>query len=456
MNSKSQSYFNFYFAVFDLIALNICYALNMIFLPEVHYLSPYILLSIAINISWIISSYVMVLYIGKHTNTIFIKKTGETFFSFLLITLLFIFFYHYSYSRLFTLFSLSGFLVFLLISRGFYLGSSYIIEKKTIQKQIAIIGYNDVSKKLIKHFKTYKTPINIHGCFDDGPLLQHFEGYPALGNINGVLQYAISNNIHEIYSTVSPEIYSSIYSLAEEAENNFIKFKFVPDFKIFINRNMHVELEKDIPILSIRLDPLEDKGEKLKKRLFDLIFTLLITLLVLWWLFPIIALLIKLESKGPVFFKQLRSGKNNKSFYCYKFRSLKINDEAESKQVSRTDKRLTRVGKFLRKTNIDELPQFLNVWENTMSVVGPRPHMLHHTKEWAKVSRQYMLRHYLKPGITGWAQINGLRGEIKSGEALIKRVEHDIWYMENWTIWLDIRIILLSIVKTFLGDRNAF
>jgi putative colanic acid biosynthesis UDP-glucose lipid carrier transferase len=428
----------------------------MALLPEVHRSMPYMLLSVAINISWIVCSYTLALYIGKQNSYAnFFKRTIQTFLSFLFFILLFIFFYHYSYSRLFTLASLSAFLLILLISRVVLLGSGYLINKRTIQRQIAIIGCNDVAKRLIKHFSAYSKTIRIHGCFDEGEQLQNFEGVPALGNINRVLEYAINNDIHEIYSTVSPEINTSIYTIAEEAENNFIKFKFVPDFRIFINRSMHVELQKDIPILSMWPDPLEDKGQRFKKRLFDIVFTFFVTLFILWWLIPLVAILIKLESKGPVFFKQLRSGKNNKPFYCYKFRSLKVNNESDSKQVSKTDNRFTRIGKFLRKTNIDELPQFLNVWQNTMSVVGPRPHMLHHTSEWSKVSRQYMLRHYLKPGITGWAQVNGFRGEVKSGEALIKRVEHDIWYMENWSMWLDMRIIILSVFKTVSGDENA-
>jgi lipopolysaccharide/colanic/teichoic acid biosynthesis glycosyltransferase len=176
---------------------------------------------------------------------------------------------------------------------------------------------------------------------------------------------------------------------------------------------------------------------------------------ILWWLIPIIALLIKIESPGPVFFKQLRSGKNNKPFICYKFRTLKTNVAADKIQVTKNDSRFTTIGKFLRKTNIDELPQFFNVLQSTMSVVGPRPHMLKHTEEFGNISEQYMARHYFKPGITGWAQINGYRGEIKNNDLLLKRIECDIWYMENWSMWLDMRIVLLTGLKLIIWDKNA-
>jgi len=166
--------------------------------------------------------------------------------------------------------------------------------------------------------------------------------------------------------------------------------------------------------------------------------------------------LIKLSSRGPVFFVQWRSGKDNKPFRCIKFRSLAVNDNANVQQVTRGDSRITPLGKFLRKTNLDELPQFLNVLAGSMSVVGPRPHMLRHTEMYSKILGQYMIRHFVKPGVTGWAQVNGFRGEIKREDQLRKRIEHDIWYLEHWSSWLDIRIILLTLYVTLKGDKNAF
>jgi len=335
------------------------------------------------------------------------------------------------------------------------LGIDYFKKQYTLEKRVIVIGCNENSKRLVEHLATYKQTIKIDGYFNGIDETNVFKDVPHLGFIKDAMSYAIGHNISEVYSTISPEKEPILYKLAEEAEKKFIRFKFVPDFGIFVHHRMHVELERDILYLSMRSDPLEDKDEKFKKRLLDIIVSVLVMVLILWWLIPFVALLIKLESKGPVFFTQLRSGKNNKPFICYKFRTLRINSDSDKKQVTKNDSRFTLIGKILRKTNIDELPQFLNVLQNTMSVVGPRPHMLQHTKDFGEISEYYMARHYLKPGITGWAQINGYRGEIKNKDLLLKRIEYDIWYMENWSMWLDLRIILLTCFKLVLWDKNA-
>jgi putative colanic acid biosynthesis UDP-glucose lipid carrier transferase len=219
---------------------------------------------------------------------------------------------------------------------------------------------------------------------------------------------------------------------------------------------VHIDFVQDMPVLSLRPEPLQNLDNRMKKRAFDIIFSALVIFLILAWVVPIIALLIKLTSRGPVFFKQLRSGRNNVPFLCFKFRSLHVNGDAHTKQVTRDDARYTFIGKFLRKTNLDELPQFFNVLQGHMSVVGPRPHMLKHTQEFSEATKHYVIRQYVKPGVTGWAQVNGYRGEIKSDEQLQKRIECDINYMEQWSMWLDIRIIILTIYKSFIGDNNAY
>lgn len=202
--------------------------------------------------------------------------------------------------------------------------------------------------------------------------------------------------------------------------------------------------------------PRDNFSEQVKIRLFDIIFSVIIIFFILSWLLPVLAFLIKLDSKGPVFFIQKRSGKNNYPFNCIKLRSLIINHNADNIQVSRNDARITRFGKFLRKSSLDELPQFFNVLLGDMSIVGSRPHMLKHTEEYAKLEDNYMARHLLKPGVTGWAQINGYRGEIKHRDQLTKRIEHDIWYIKNRNMWLDIRIVAATVSLTFKGDDNAF
>lgn len=192
------------------------------------------------------------------------------------------------------------------------------------------------------------------------------------------------------------------------------------------------------------------------KRIFDIAFALLVVVLLLSWLIPLVALIIRMESKGPAFFKQLRTGKNNQPFYCFKFRSMHLNDEANNKQASKGDARITRVGAFIRKTNIDELPQFINVLRGEMSIVGPRPHMLKHTEEYSQVVNRFMDRHTVTPGITGLAQVRGFRGETKETIAMAKRVKIDIWYIKNWSFVLDLKIVVMTVIQAVKGHDNAF
>ncbi|HSF45410.1 MAG TPA: exopolysaccharide biosynthesis polyprenyl glycosylphosphotransferase, partial [Chitinophagaceae bacterium] len=259
-----------------------------------------------------------------------------------------------------------------------------------------------------------------------------------------------------IYCTLSPETTPGLYDLAYKAEERFIHFKFVPDYSHFARKSILVDYVEDLPLLSLRKQPLEDVSNRILKRALDIVFSFLVIVFILSWLTPLLALLIKLDSRGPVFFLQLRSGKNNKPFWCIKFRTLKENDEANKKQVTRNDDRITKLGRILRKTNIDELPQFLNVFLGNMSVVGPRPHMLKHTKEFNALHKQYMIRHFVKPGVTGLAQVNGYRGEIRHPELLKKRVEYDLMYLENWSLAEDIRIIAATLLISFTGDENAY
>jgi putative colanic acid biosynthesis UDP-glucose lipid carrier transferase len=209
-------------------------------------------------------------------------------------------------------------------------------------------------------------------------------------------------------------------------------------------------------VLSLRKEPLDDVGNRIKKRLYDIVVSSLVIMFILSWLVPIISLLILLESRGPIFFVQERSGKGGKPFKCIKFRTMRMNKDANEKQATKNDSRITALGRFLRKTSLDEMPQFINVFLSDMSVVGPRPHMLKHTDDYSKLLNHYMIRHFLKPGITGWAQIHGYRGEIKMFEDINNRIEYDIWYLENWSLWLDTRIILMTAFNVAKGEKNAY
>jgi len=458
MNSRSSNLFRFSFAVFDILCLNVVHFVLMLIMQDVPGSREYIILFLINNAAWITCAYVTAVYVGKHgSQENFFKRSAISFFLFFGISLLAIFLYNFSYSRLFVILIFVGFGTTILFSRSFYLGAAYYLRKQyPLNKKVIIIGYNELAKKLVDNFTRFNRSFAVVGYFEDESFVTETPVYPILGDISESVAYAIKYNVAEIYSTVSPEKNPHIYELAHEAETNFIRFKFVPDFQLFVNRKVHIDFARNIPILSFRTEPLENLDSQIKKRAFDIAFSFVVIFLVLSWLVPLIALLIKLESKGPVFFTQLRSGKNNLPFLCYKFRSLKVNNDAHHKQVTRDDDRFTRLGKFLRKSNLDELPQFINVFRGEMSVVGPRPHMLKHTEEYSKMLNHYMIRHFVKPGVTGWAQINGYRGEIKKKKDLKGRIEHDIWYMENWTMWLDLKIIVLTVYKSFKGDDNAF
>ena len=187
-----------------------------------------------------------------------------------------------------------------------------------------------------------------------------------------------------------------------------------------------------------------------------MLFSILVIVGIFSWLFPLIAIAVAIDSRGPIFFKQVRTGKSTNNFWCWKFRTMYSNKNADTKQASINDKRITRVGSFLRKTSLDELPQFFNVLIGNMSVVGPRPHMLHHTKEYSKKVERFMARHFVKPGITGLAQAKGYRGETPDVSFMKNRVKFDRFYIENWSLFLDLKIILLTIITLIKGDENAY
>lgn len=461
MNSSYINLFRFFFVCVDLFALNLVYfVLLNIFgrIPE-NAEHRYVVLFFASNMIWLFASYCTTLYISNSNmnSKRFAKRTANTLVLFYVLIMIFIFLYHYSFSRLFILISLSGFAFLLLLMRVLFFWASYYLNRANrITKKVVIVGYNDVAKKLAFSFTMQNRNLLVEGYFEDPNLVSELSLLPIIGNVEECVAYAVDNHISEIFSTISPEKNKDLYVLAQKAEKSLIRFKFVPDFKFYVNRDTHIEYLNDFPVLSLRNEPLEDFSNRLKKRIFDVLFSIFVIVFVLSWLIPVLAILIKLNSRGPVFFVQWRSGKNNKRFRCFKLRTMAVNENANSVQMTKGDTRVTSLGSFLRKANLDELPQFVNVLYGSMSVVGPRPHMLRHTESYSKLLEEYMVRHFVKPGVTGWAQVNGFRGEIKKEEHLRKRIEHDIWYMEHWSIWMDLRIMWLTVYRTLQGDKNAY
>lgn len=338
--------------------------------------------------------------------------------------------------------------------------AEFIIDKARLQSKTAIIGYNETGLKLAQFFEEKRSMYSFEGFFDntEGSGYAINKDGKIVGSIEHCIDFAVENDIREIYSTLLPDQHEQVNSLLEVAEKNCVRVKFVGDFQPnATNTNFyHVEYMDNMPVISLRAEPLQDWSYRAKKKVFDMIVSGLVIVLVLSWLVPIIALLIKLESRGPVFFKQLRSGKNNQPFWCYKFRSMRTDNHDASIQASKGDKRVTRIGAFLRKTSLDEFPQFLNVFTGDMSIVGPRPHMLKHTEQYSAIINKYMVRQFLKPGITGWAQVNGYRGETRDPKLMEKRVEHDIWYMENWSLMMDVKIIFMTVINVFKGEETAY
>lgn len=327
------------------------------------------------------------------------------------------------------------------------------IEKKSV----VIIGAGPVGQELNTYFEENpELGYCVAGFFDDNLRGVRYGSTPVLGSIKNCYSYAKIHGISEIYCALPEHEAEKVEQLMKEADKHMIRFRLVPDLKAFFDKNVMLEVYGQMPVLAPRNEPLENKANEILKKAFDFTFAFLVTVFLLSWLIPLIGIVIKLDSNGPVFFRQLRSGKENKPFYCYKFRSMTVNADSDSKQATKGDARVTKVGAFLRKTSLDELPQFINVLKGEMSVVGPRPHMLKHTQDYSVLISNFMVRHYLTPGITGWAQVNGFRGETKQTEAMARRIEKDIWYLENWSLFLDLKIIFLTVWQAIRGSENAY
>jgi putative colanic acid biosynthesis UDP-glucose lipid carrier transferase len=332
----------------------------------------------------------------------------------------------------------------------FFRQRDYLIRK------VMIVGYNDMSKKLVQRLEEDPIPTRVIGYCENENSVHELSNYPILGGLNNIIEVSKLHKATDIFSTIAPEHDKAIYQLMEEADQACIRFKLIPNFESLINKPVYIDYIHGMPVLNLRKDPLEDVANRIKKRFFDVIISSLVIVGILSWMIPLIGLLIWIESPGPIFFFQRRSGRDNHPFSCIKFRSMRINKDAHLRQAQKSDARITRIGKFLRRTSLDEFPQFLNVFLGHMSIVGPRPHMLKHTDDYSVLINKYMVRQFLKPGITGWAQINGFRGETRTVEQMEGRVQHDIWYLENWSLWLDMRIMFLTAYNVVKGEDNAY
>lgn len=322
-------------------------------------------------------------------------------------------------------------------------------------RRVIILGAGPVGQAMRDFFESdFSHGYRFLGFFDDDPA-KYASDQPVMGTIDESKKFAIENNVEEVYCALPDSAGDKVRDIIKFCDKSLIRVKIIPDFMRYIPKKVNIDFYGSIPVILIRKEPLEKTYNRLAKRTFDLVFSALIIITVFSWLFPLIALLIKATSKGPVFFRQKRSGELNRDFMCLKFRTMRESKDADLVQATKNDQRLTSVGKILRKTNLDEFPQFINVLRGEMSVVGPRPHMLKHTEEYSSIINGFMIRHFAKPGITGWAQANGFRGETKDPSLMRRRVLYDVFYIENWNFIFDLRIIFLTIWNMLKGEKNA-
>lgn len=433
------------FCLVDLVLLNLT-----VLVFETN-LTDYLLFSVYISVVWIIISIKNKFYeierFSKVTQTL--ASLISQFLIFGLILYAFIgFFKQPGISRLEIakyFGSVIGFIAFFKFL-FLYLLNKYRIVFGGNLRNVVVIGDNKKTNQLIEIFKNrlefgYKFQKKF--CVKKKDF-----------DLNACFEYIVENEIDEIYCSVAELSNSQLREIVNFTDNNLKVLKFIPDNKDIFTKRLIFNYYGYVPVLSFREIPLDHSINKFLKRSFDILLSLLVLICILSWLTPLIFLLIQVESKGPVFFKQRRNGLDYKEFYCYKYRSMKSNTTGN--QTTKGDDRITKVGKFIRKTSIDELPQFINVLKGDMSVVGPRPHMVKHNEDFVQKVDKFMVRHFVKPGISGLAQVSGFRGEIETNKDIVNRVKYDIFYIENWSLLLDIKIVILTIVNAVKGEEKAY
>lgn len=327
------------------------------------------------------------------------------------------------------------------------LGTHVLHRLGLFHRRVIIIGNNSLAQQLAQFFtESPQYGYSLLGSFAPEDLRQF---YP----LRNLLK---QQNVQEIYYTASEPIPGQLKRVLKAAGKLHIPVKLVPDFDQVELTGIEAGFCNNLPIITLRKEPLDYQQNLVYKRVFDIAFSSVFLLLVGIWLFPLIALCIKLNSRGPVFFLQKRSGRNGSTFNCLKFRTMVVHNDHCAQQATRNDPRITSVGAFLRKTSLDELPQFINVFLGQMSIVGPRPHPLALDNRFENKVENYLARHLCKPGITGLAQARGFRGETPDVWSMKSRVRLDLFYITNWSFYLDMKIIFLTVSQVMNGHKNAY
>lgn len=437
------------FVLVDLIIINIIF----FFLGYENYLNIYFL--VYVNVSWILIAYYSNFYrINRITKGIRIITLLLAQFS-MFMPVFFTYFVLFTERKvdkgefvilaiLFSIVAIIKFSLFYALKIYRELGRNY--------RNVVFVGADNSTKKLSDFFSLQENfGFRNLGFFSD----KVYTSKDYQGKISEIFDFIIKYEVDEIYCSAFTSK-ENVKKILEFSNTNNKVVRSIPEAKDLYSKNLEVEYYGSIPILKVKELPLEKREIRFFKRVFDIVFSLFIITAILTWLIPLLFIIIKLDSKGSLFFKQKRSGFKGEDFYCYKFRSMKLNDLSDKKQVSIDDDRITKVGKFLRKSSIDELPQFFNVLKGEMSVTGPRPHMSQQSLAFEKEINKYIQRNAVRPGITGLAQVSGYRGEIKKKSDIENRVRLDIFYIENWSFFLDIKIIFKTVFNLFSVEKKAY
>ncbi|MBV5282627.1 MAG: undecaprenyl-phosphate glucose phosphotransferase [Paludibacter sp.] len=456
---SNETELRFLYLAFDLVILNIAFAIvysmsSLLKDLNTHDKSLYLLL---LNMSAVITYSVFStrnLYLHDDFSNRVKRITNRM----LIFSSVVFAFAHFFLPEGFSLFFLFQCALLFYVGKLFFYYALYAYLKFSRSKgiyvhRVLIIGMNDMSGLLRK-------------LLDNNPMLGYeFIGYVSdkkeadenvLGELHELAHLVSHHQIDFLFVTLSA--YNDLKKSKELlalCNRIGVRLRFVPENQYWFKPRMNMESVGSLVVFNPQEIPLDDINSRFFKRAFDVIFSSMVILFVISWLFPLLCVLIKLTSKGPVFFKQKRTGINNRTFTCMKFRTMRMSSDADEKQATKNDSRVTPLGAFLRKSNLDEFPQFFNVFVGQMSIVGPRPHMLKHTNQYSELIDYYRVRHYVKPGITGWAQVSGYRGETDELWKMQKRVEYDMSYLEGWTFWWDLKIVVLTVFGKN-SHKNAF
>jgi len=442
------------FFIGDLILLNVSIALSYIvfgsFVFEAE-LSNSIYLFIFSNLAWLFLALVSSPY--NFTRTTGILRAFKSQLSFIFVHILVVASLIFFFKKSYALYQIG--LIYFLFIPFFFLWKmlalylfNLLTSRKLEQKNIIILGKGDQAREIRKYFlMNWKLNYRFLGYIDrvSGKLL-----------IEEVRSLCKDRIVHEIYCCLTDLETSELKEIVELGLNRLIKIKFIAGPSDTKQEAIALDRNDFMPELGTSTITLDEHWNKVYKRVFDIVFSSFVILTILSWLVPIVGLAIKMDSNGSIFFKQKRAGRDNKPFNCIKFRTMVLNSEADIKQATKDDQRITVLGKFLRKSSLDEIPQFFNVLVGDMSVIGPRPHPLKLNEQFSSKIEKLMSRHYVKPGITGLAQSMGYRGETKNLQDMRNRIKLDRFYIENWSFYLDIKIIIQTVVSLIRGNENAY